>query len=91
MVGSGELCLASRHRLGGAWPWGRRGRRSGGSDLLPPPCCVEVFGWCLWSLGRFGRRLVWNAALGLVCCVFKLYRFSASFPYKLANSILLYQ
>ena len=44
----------------------------------------------LWLLGRLSRRLVWGAASGPAWGVFVLYRFSASFPYKLANSFLLY-
>ena len=59
--------------------------------FLHPPCCVEVCGWWLWSLGCFGGRLVRNTILGPVCSVSRLYRFSASFSYKLANSFLLYQ
>jgi hypothetical protein len=30
----------------------------------PPPFCFEVFECRLCSFGRFGRRLVWTAALG---------------------------
>jgi hypothetical protein len=44
----------------------------------------EVFLGCRpWPLGWLGRRLVWYAAPGPACCVV-LYRFSASFPNKLA-------
>jgi hypothetical protein len=35
----------------GARPRGRRGCRSSGSSLLPPPCWDEVSGRRLWLLG----------------------------------------
>ena len=97
MVGGSELhgnlgvALPSRLQPGGAWPWGRRGCRSGGSELSPPLCRVEVLGCRPWPLGRFGRRLVWCVASGPACGVVLLYRFSVSFPYKVANSLLLYR
>ena len=58
-------CFSSSARrcaaLGPAWMLERR--------LLPPPCCVEVLRCRLWSLGRYGRRLVGSAASGPACCV----------------------
>ena len=67
------------HRLGGARPRGRRRCWSGGSGLSPPPCCVEVFECRLWLLGRRGRRLVWSAASGPVCCVLSCIGFRSVF------------
>lgn len=85
-----SVSSSARLRLGGAWPWGRRGCRSGGSEFCLRLVAFEVFFGCRpWPLGWLGRRLVWCAASGPACSVV-LYRFSAGFPHKLAISLLLY-
>lgn len=52
---------------------------------------VRVVACRLWLLGWQSHRLVGYVASGLVWVFQIMYRFSASFPYKLVNSLLLYE
>jgi hypothetical protein len=67
-------CSVCCHPLGGAWPWGRRGRESRGFSLLSLSCCTEVFRCRLssaalvfWLLTRAERGLAPGRCFVLRC------------------------